>query len=465
MHRFGCTIAPSPKHGCGPSDDGARTESAFARAVKLCSVLAPNDFPHGAVLFCSIEVSEVFHPTQPILRQTVICKRSFDTSTVREALTLRRKFTYAIAVVDGDEATLGTLLLPSTGPCRGLRVAKVAHVTANIASRTRRGGQSAARFSRNRDLEELAYLRKVAEIMREVFGDLSVIVIGGRADLKRKLISELPSVMQNRVERIVDLQCHANQAGLQEMVKHAQDVAFLIAEREKDGAVQNFLELMARTTGHEAPLICYGEMHTMAALQMGLVRELLVASNPYGKSVEGYDRWHKLATAAGANLVELSPRSELQSQFCDGFGVGACLRYAISPEMLEDRVLHGESHSRLPYGSLNIGSENLVKSPLGEPDKVGGMEETSDGDGRSTAPSEADNALRNWLNEALALALQDTAAAESLATGSELVIFDDTLAIEERVEAVTEMLRGEGVPEEVLIELAMHIFDHFGDEI
>jgi len=57
--------------------------------------------------------------------------------------------------------------------------------------------------------------------------------------------------------------------------------------------------------------------------------------------------------------------------------------------------------------------------------------------------------------------LQDIAAAEALAIGTELVLCDDALEIEERIENAVQMLRDEGVHEDVLMELSVHAADHF----
>lgn len=412
--------------------------------MTLCNALVPKDFPNGAVLFCSNDISEVMQPATPLRDRMLNCDTHFDTTMILEALEIRRKFTYGVVVIDGDEATLGTLQLLPTSTQQSTKVNKIAHMSANIASRTRRGGQSATRYSRNRDGEEVAFLRKVVERMNEVFGEVCGIVVGGRAEMKRKLVSELPNLMRMSLVSVVDLQCHADQDGLQQMASHAQQAAVLDKDRENEAALQHFMELKAKTESHEAPLVCYGDAQTVVALKMGAVEELLIAAALDGTGIKK-NMWSELAMTFGAKLIEIHPRSESRAEFCNGFGVGACLRYPVDPALLEENAVLEEQSST-----------NITKACT--PTEI---DADSDCESHSTVASTTNSLLYNWLVQALSRSLQDKAAGESLAMGAELVIFDDTLGVEERLEVATEMLRGEGVSEEVLSEFACHVFDHF----
>merc|ERR1719487_808583 len=104
-------------------------------------------------MFCSSEVSAVMHPLEPLTHHMLVCGQHFDTSMVKDALKVRRELTVGVVVIDGDEATLGTMAASMVGSSQSAKVAEVARFHANIASRTRRGGQSATRYSRNRDGE------------------------------------------------------------------------------------------------------------------------------------------------------------------------------------------------------------------------------------------------------------------------------------------------------------------------
>jgi len=60
--------------------------------------------------------------------------------------------------------------------------------------------------------------------------------------------------------------------------------------------------------------------------------------------------------------------------------------------------------------------------------------------------------------------MQDTSAAESLAVCADLVLSDESTPADERLEGTVDMLRAEGVPEDMLLVLACHIADHFSIE-
>mmetsp|Transcript_42795 Transcript_42795/g.124414 ORF Transcript_42795/g.124414 Transcript_42795/m.124414 type:complete len:105 (-) Transcript_42795:259-573(-) len=68
-------------------------------------------------------------------------------------------------------------------------------------------------------------------------------------------------------------------------------------------------------------------------------------------------------------------------------------------------------------------------------------------------------ALLQWLRTALSVT-KDCAAADSLLICAEIILFDDSMPLQDRIESVSEALKGEGVADEVLVELAIHIADH-----
>mmetsp|Transcript_49960 Transcript_49960/g.149220 ORF Transcript_49960/g.149220 Transcript_49960/m.149220 type:complete len:365 (-) Transcript_49960:304-1398(-) len=360
---------------------------------------------------------------------------------------VRCELTYGVVVVDGDEATLGTMEAPTSGMGRDV-VTKLAHLSANIASRTRRGGQSAARYSRNRDGEELAFLRKVMETTSEALGDVRGLVLAGRADMKRKLLAEFPMPLRSRVVRIVDLQCSAGDEGLRKAAAHLRGIAEADKQQEREAAVTRFMELVAQTDMHAASLVCYGEVETTAALRLGAVDQLLVASAPAEHSGCSRREWVVLAAASGASIVEVEPKSEAGVRFCGGFGVGARLRYVLDPALLEEA---GSEHERPAPAP-----EKALAAPA--------MEDDADRESVSTAASQADSVLLGWLRRTLQATMQDKLAVDSLVMCAEVVLSDESTPAQERVESALEMLRGEGAPEDVLLEFACHATDHLGAE-
>jgi hypothetical protein len=378
----------------------------------------------------------------------------FDNSAIEYALKVRRELTYGMIVIDGDEATLGSIV---AGTSFDGQLFKIAHMTANIASRTRRGGQSAARYSRNRDGEELAFLRKVAEKMVGAFGDVRHILVGGRADMKRKLVAQLPHSMRDRLARIVELPCHADMDGLKKLSAHMQEVAELDKNQEQELALGRFMDSIDRTDMHDLTLVCYGETQTLAALKMGIVEELFLAMDSAGSHDRSH-QWRELAAATGASVIDVHPKTSQSTRFCTGIGVGACLRYAVDTNLMEAPVV-SDSCIINDHDSPAPNAVETRKNLLNE--KIS-SELEEDCESNSTAPSEAESVLHKWLVEALQLTLQDTLVAESLAVGAELILFDDAVDLSERLQTAVDMLRGEGVQEDVLMELTYHVSDYFG---
>jgi len=392
------------------------------------------------------------HPSQHLLQPKLLCEQNFDTSAVTEALEERRKLTYGLIVITGDEAILGTsqASVAGTGPTR---CHKIAGLSANIASRTRRGGQSAARFSRNRNGEELEFLRKVTGIVCKTFGGVRGIVVGGPAGMKQKLVKELSVAVRSLEVRTVDLDCHADLDGLHKSAGCIREISESDQEKEAEAAVAGFMTLFSQTELHEAPLVCYGKAQTVAALRMGAVRELLVSRQHADVHDREMEAWRALAATSGASFVEVHPNSGLRVQFCDGFGVGACLRYRVDPDLLEERE---PLRDRSPTPTHK---DTAVPSILRSLDKHASDLVDSDSESTASAPSEARSLLHDWLLPFLAQVFEDSVVAEALAIGVDIVLFDNTVPFEERLETVKDMLRGEGISEDVLAELACHVSD------
>lgn len=364
------------------------------------------------MVFCCQGSVEAFSPWRPLTQRTLA--QGFDVAEVDHALQLWREHTYGVVLVDGDEAVLVAVRFGMVMP--------QGRLAANIASRTRRGGQSAARFGRNRDGEELAFLRKVAERAQVAFGEVKGVVLAGRAEMKRKLLVQLPQPLQDKVARVADLNCRASEA-LQEAAALVKELASSDRQQQQEALAARFLEL----AGRGAESVCYGSAQARRALRAGAASQLLVAASCSPES------WRR--EAAGVPVVEVADGGAAACQFCEGFQVGVFLKYALDLEE-EDEACAAEACCAVP-------------------DAVDSEAETASGNGGNDEP------LLGWLEGALEAALKDAAAAKALAVCAELVLFDEGTEVEERLEALWEMLRAEGVPEGVLAELACHAADRF----
>lgn len=287
-------------------------------------------------------------------------------------------------------------------------------------------------------------MRKVAERISAPFGDLRGVLVGGCGDMKRKLLRELPAPVRARVLLVADLPNTSGAEALRSLAAQIPQIAKNDRQQEADGIVDRFMNMVAQTSSGQATRVCYGDEQTRAALRMGAVERLLVER---GRGA----RWAALAASSGVLITEVDPTSELGCGFCSGFGIGGLLRYAVDLDVLEaeEDVVADDSVPVLPCEPLT-----RCKSDPTE----------SDEEKASTVASEtAGNAeILQWIEAALVRALRDTVAAESLTACADVILFGgDGVADAERLESTVEMLRDEGVPDDVLAELVCHVTDTF----
>lgn len=413
-------------------------ESATTRVVLLWKSLTSSAFPNGIVMFSSRDILEVFHPPRPLMDRIYVSGTQFDTSPVIEALSARQTSTYGLIAIDGEDATLGLIFAAESNSSSHVKPIKLAHVSANIASRTRRGGQSALRYSRLRDSAELAFLRKVADMAVGHFSDITGLVVGGKADLKRKLLLEMPSTLQSKIKSVVDIACGAGLEGLRQVSLQIGGIHEKKILHHQEQAVHRFLEVVGQTDAHAAPLVCYGEEQTLTAMRLGAVKHLIIASSVFRENSPKRVELENLAQTIGASISVIDEITSCDVQFCQGFQIGAFLRWHVDPALLEEL---------LPECTCVEKESNEVQG------------DKSDDDTISTAASRSDDLLLQWLEGALNHALKDPSAAEALTMCADAILSDDSTTVEERLHNTVDMLCGEGVPEEVLSELIVHIRD------
>lgn len=265
--------------------------------------------------------------------------------------------------------------------------------------------------------------------------------------MKRKLLPELPPSLRSHVACLVELSCSAGPEALQAAAARYSEVMERGSQTEVVGTVSRFLELAAREEAHGGPAVCYGEPQTAAAICLGAVDQLLLGSTALRCGTRSLQDWRALAAAHGTSVVEVDPRSEAGHLFCEGFGVGAYLRWPVDHDLLEETSCEEED-------------EPPAEEPVKLPSAAAASDMGSDSETASTATSRSGDVLLRWLQEALKRGLRDDAAAEALTMCVDVLLFDGAAAMNrECLDDAVEMLRGEGVPDEVLVEFACHATD------
>lgn len=435
-------------------------EKALAKAASLWKRLASKDYPNGFLLFCSEEVAEVVHPPVPLRRRVYSCSRRFDTSVLQRAIEAETGAVYGAIAIDGAEATFGKVRGLCTASGSAPVVDKAGHITSTTAARTRRGGQSALRYSRLRDESELAFLRKAAETAASLFTDVRGLILAGKADMKHKLSSQLPQALRGQVICSVDLPGSADMDGLRHAAVCATSAAAEKEGRKSEAMLQRFLALTV-TSGSEEVLCCYGESQTRAALKLGAVEELLIAKDLDASSTD----WKTLASASGASIWEISPRSEAAVQFCQSFAIGACLRWPVCASLLDEDgafTTEGEPVCRgaasedaglgpeLPCDSPRMAhcagacAAPLAGAAAGEHEEATGHVASIP----SVVKVEPHGEVLAWLGKELCQTF-DSSTAEALSMCVEVILLDEETPVEEALFQATSVLADEGVPREL----------------
>lgn len=425
-------------------------ERALTKASSLWKRQQAKDYPNGLVVFCSESVAEAFHPPQPLRRRVYRCGRSFDTSLLQQALQAQLGPTYGLVLIDGSEATLGRAQGVSSSKGAGASVEKLEHLASDIHGRTRRGGQSAVRFSRLRDEHELAFLRKVAGRVRQRLWEVDSLILAGKADMKQKLAAELPEPLRKKVICILNVDCCAGPEGLHQAAVRAAEVAQARERQDADDAVKSFLQKVVAETASDAVECCYGKDQTLRVLGMGAVDTLLVARNIEDDCAScAFKDWLEMAERHGTRCLEVSPCAPDSVNFCTNYRVGGCLRWPLDIESLdplgEERPLAGGSCTHFPESRAG-GEVDL--SPM-----AATTEESSPNRAEPQVTKCDLDGILHWLTEALMHTLQDEAAALALTDCAAVLLSDEGTELEETAAQVVYLLLEEGVPSDVAQEL------------
>jgi peptide subunit release factor 1 (eRF1) len=432
-------------------------QDALTHALNLWKQIAPKEYTNGAVVFCSKELAEIFHPPTPLRGRLYDCGRQFNTSVIQNAIDAELGSVYGLIVVDGSDAAFGKVQGLGTRMASGPVISDLGHLGAHIAGRTRRGGQSALRYARLRDESELAFLRKVAERAAALLMDISGVIIAGKADMKHKLAAELPEHLRKQIICIVDLSCNAGSESLRQAALRAAEAVASAENEGVDRELQNFFDLTLRDS-----MCCYCEVQTLQALEMGAVEHLLLSANLQTKL--SVDEWKVLADMHGTRVIEILPNTEKGSQFCQSYGVGGCLRWPLDMSHFEDLNDEQDELQEVnvtPHRCSGAESVQAIGPIHKSKSVVEGACEEIDCESASTMDSTGVDHVELHRSEALAwfqaevkeVLGGDSSTAETLATCVEVVLSDEETPQEEILEGLLGILSAEGVPEEIGVEL------------
>ena len=184
---------------------------------------------------------------------------------------LREQKVYGILSIDSSEAGLGILT--------GDRLEIVDLLTSGVAGKTRKGGQSARRYERSRDMELTYYYHRVGEHATRVFiNDEKVtgMIVGGPGPTKEDFLKGeyLHYQLQQNVLAVID-SSYSGREGVRELVEKASDTLKDVRLVEEKRFVQKFLLEVNKPGG----LAIYGLPRVIDALQRGIADLVLVSDD------------------------------------------------------------------------------------------------------------------------------------------------------------------------------------------
>ncbi len=208
-------------------------------------------------------------PPKPVTAYLYQCDDHFHLEWLKDML--KEEKVYGLLSIDATEAGLGLL--------SGERLEIVDVITSGVSGKTRKGGQSARRYERLREMELTYYFHRVAEHVNRAFLEESKVVgliVGGPGPTKDDFVkgNYLNYQLQKNIIAVIDTS-YSGREGVRELVERASDLLKDVRLVEEKKMVQKFLSEINKPGG----LAVYGLQRVIEALQNANCDIVLVADN------------------------------------------------------------------------------------------------------------------------------------------------------------------------------------------
>ncbi len=232
--------------------------------------------PHGMAIFCGNvagrdDIADIqlywIEPPEPVTIRMYRCDQEFVLDHLWEML--RVKESVGLLVMDRREATFATL--------RGKHVEIIRKLTSAVPGKHSKGGQSARRFERLREIAAHEYSKRVAEAANKMFpqmSDLKAIIVGGPGPTKEDFLNSglLHDEVKKKIAGVLDTG-YTDEHGIKELVNKSGDILADLDILKEKSLVKHFMEELVVGKG----LVAYGEGDIRRALEQGAVKLLLVS--------------------------------------------------------------------------------------------------------------------------------------------------------------------------------------------
>ena len=253
-------------------------------------------------------------PPVPLKTRIYRCDKVFVLDILRDMLDIKE--VYGLVVIDRRDAMLALL--------KGKSIIPLQKTHSEVPGKFKAGGQSSARFARQREGAARDHYRKVAGYMKDQFfhlEGLKGIIIGGPGPTKHDFLEEgeLVTDLKNKIIAIKDLS-YTDEFGLEELLEKSEDVLASEGVMEEKKLMGRFLDMLARNQRK----VSYGENEVLKHLQAGMVDTLLVSESVGDEKISQFE---EEAQKMGSTLKIISVETREGAQLRDLGKFAAMLRY------------------------------------------------------------------------------------------------------------------------------------------
>ncbi len=253
-------------------------------------------------------------PPVPLKTRIYRCDKVFVLDILRDMLDIKEVF--GLVVIDRRDAMLALL--------KGKSIIPLQKTHSEVPGKFKAGGQSAMRFSRQREGAARDHYRKVAQYMKEQFfhlEGLKGIIVGGPGPTKHDFIEqgEITNELKKKIIAVKDLS-YTDEFGLEELVEKSEDVLANEEIMDEKKSMVKFLDALAKNQ----KMVSYGENEVMRHVKMGVVDTLLVSESIGDEKIAQFEEESKKMSTT---MKIISTETREGAQLRDFGKVAALLRY------------------------------------------------------------------------------------------------------------------------------------------
>jgi peptide chain release factor subunit 1 len=255
-------------------------------------------------------------PPIPLNTRIYRCDKDFKLDILRDMLDAKE--VYGLIVLDRRDADIAIL--------KGKTIIPLLKTHSEVPGKMKAGGQSAARFARNRELAAKEHFKKVAEYVKEQFlkmEGLKGILVGGPGPTKYDFVEGgfITNEVAKKIIAIKDLS-YTEDFGLEELVEKCDDVLASEEIAKEKKLMGRFFDNLAKNPNMAA----YGEVDVMNKLKMGAADIVLLSDELDDSKIDDFEIEAK---KMGTTIELISTETREGVQLRELGKVAAILRYEV----------------------------------------------------------------------------------------------------------------------------------------